>query len=311
MVLTLELQASGAVVFRDELPVPEANIAVYEQIYVLEQWHRRLLLAALMTCHGHSWQGSLPPDLLRSLKARLRQLDGRVHLDCENSRNVIWLLTLEELHTLLLADGAWPTVKALTGLPRAVLDSKLRELREIRNVVGHNRAVSAGTAVLAAGIAVALQSGIDRFKTHVLYDEDSKVHVSEDETEGVPGRFASRIAGNDWKTFQPMLTEGEHFYGLTRLPVEPFDSFLSIRRFLHEIRPVETDVLAVLVNRSGDEFTIVWPKRSTDVVHERVMQFFFTSHHACWTQTPYEQQHASAVCDPRIWFYENQRPASE
>jgi hypothetical protein len=26
----------GSVVFRDELPVPDANVAVYEQIYVLE-----------------------------------------------------------------------------------------------------------------------------------------------------------------------------------------------------------------------------------------------------------------------------------
>lgn len=163
--------SSGSVVFRDELPVPEANIVVYEQIYVLEQWLRRIAYAALMARYATDWQRAMPDALTNDLKRRLRQLNGRVHLDCENSDNVIWLLTLDELGDVLLAEHTWPTVKSLSRLPKRVVETRLAELREIRNVVGHNRAVSSNTALLTAGIAVALSSGIESFKTQLLYSD--------------------------------------------------------------------------------------------------------------------------------------------
>ncbi len=41
------------------------------------------------------------------------------------------------------------------------------------------------------------------------------------------------------------------------------------------------------------------------------MQFFVYSHDLAWTYTPYELQSVSAVCDPWIWFYENELPEAE
>ena len=64
------------------------------------------------------------------------------------------------------------------------------------------------------------------------------------------------------------------------------------------MEPLAHDVLAVLVNRTGDEFTLVWPKRASNQAHERVMTFFFASDRDRWTQTSYEKQSPSAVCDP-------------
>jgi hypothetical protein len=69
---------------------------------------------------------------------------------------------------------------------------------------------------------------------------------------------------------QMMLTEGEHFYSLTRLPVEPFYSHLGVGSFLDAIEPLAHEVLAVLVNRTGDEFAHAWPKQASGKVHERV-----------------------------------------
>lgn len=302
--------SSGSVVFRDELPVPEANIVVYEQIYVLEQWLRRIAYAGLMARYATDWQRAMPRDLTDDLKRRLRQLSGRAHLDCENSDNVIWLLTLDELGEVLLADQTWPTVKSLSRLPKHVLETRLAELREIRNVVGHNRAVSSNTALLTAAIAVALSSGIESFKTQLLYSDSGTIHFGSVDDDNVPGLFARWEAKCDPRS-QIMLTEGEHFYSLTRLPIEPFDSCLRIRSFLDAMEPLTHEVLAVLVNRMGDEFTLAWPKRATANVHERVMSFFFADDHHRWTQTPYEQQSSSAICDPRVWFYENQRPRAD
>jgi hypothetical protein len=64
---SLELSA-GSIVFRDELPVPEANIVVYEQIYVLEQWLRRIAYASLMAQFGSGWQQAMPGNLAGDLK---------------------------------------------------------------------------------------------------------------------------------------------------------------------------------------------------------------------------------------------------
>jgi hypothetical protein len=302
--------SSGFVAFRDELPVPEANLVVYEQIYVLEQWLRRIAYAGLMARYATNWQRAMPNDLANDLKRRLRQLSGRVHLDCENSDNMIWLLTLDELGEVLLAKQTWPMVKSLSQLPRHVLETRLAELRGIRNVVGHNRAVSANTALLTAGIAVALSSGIESFKTQLLYSDSGTIHFGSVDDDDVPGLFARWEVKCDPQS-QIMLTEGEHFYSLTRLPIEPFDSHLRVRSFLNAMAPLAHEVLAVLVNRMGDEFTLAWPKRASAEVHERVMSFFFAEDHHRWTQTPYEQQSPSAICDPRVWFYENQRPCAE
>lgn len=302
--------SSGSVVFRDELPVPEANIVVYEQIYVLEQWLRRIAYAALMARYATNWQRAISDAFANDLKRRLRQLNGRVHLDCENSDNMIWLLTLDELGDVLLAEGTWPTVKSLSRLPKHVFETRLADLREIRNVVGHNRAVSANTALLTAGIAVALSSGIESFKAQLLYSDSARIHFGSVDEDNVPGLFARWEVKSDPRS-QVMLMEGEHFYSLTRLPIEPFDSHLKVRSFLDAMAPLAHDVLAVLVNRMGDEFTLAWPKRASDKVHERVMNFFFVDDHQRWTQTPYEKQSPSAICDPRVWFYENQRPDAE
>ena len=302
--------SAGSVVFRDELPVPEANLVVYEQIYVLEQWLRRIAYAGLMARHATNWQRTLPEALTNDLKRRLRLLSGRVHLDCENSDNVIWLLTLEELGEVLLADHTWPTVKALSHLPKRVFETRLADLREIRNVVGHNRAVSAKTALMAAGIAAALSSGISSFKDQLLYSDSDAIHFGSVDEDSVPGLFARREVQFDLRS-QVMLTEGDHFYSLTRLPTEPFESYLRVRTFLAAMEPLTHDVLAVLVNRTGDEFALAWPKRASGAVHQRVMDFFFTDDRDRWTQTPYEHQSPSAICDPRVWFYENRRPETE
>lgn len=297
--------------FWDELPIPDANISIYQEVYAVEQWLRRIAYAALMARYGEDWRGTLEPELASNLKQRLRQLDGRVYLDCENSDNAIWLLTLDELQGLLLADSNWSTVKELTRLNQQVIKSKLSEIREIRNVIGHSRAVGGQAELLIRAAASALRTGIDAFKSQLLYDEDSEIHIGSPddyEEDSVPARFASLTVNNDWSVFQPMLSESKHFYALTRLPCGPYDEFLGIRQFLAHLGLIRHKVLAILVNKMGVEFTLVWPKESSEATHAEVMSFFFSNHDVAWISIPYDKQSTAAVCDPAIWFYENQMP---
>jgi hypothetical protein len=83
---------------------------------------------------------------------------------CRVQRHVVWLLTLEELRRLLLSDFLWPSVKQLTGLQKADVASRVEELREIRNVIGHNRATTGQTARIFEGIEGYLGSGVERFR---------------------------------------------------------------------------------------------------------------------------------------------------
>ncbi|HEX8207642.1 MAG TPA: hypothetical protein VF587_16380 [Solirubrobacteraceae bacterium] len=302
-----------SVSFREELPVPVTNLAIYEHIYVLEQWLRRIAYASLMAKHGPDWKAALPDQLAHDLKGRLNQLRGRVHLHAENSDNAIWLLTLEELRLLLTAQGVWPLVKDLTQIPKRALEYKLDELREIRNIVGHSRATTRETAEIVEAIATTLRPAIDSFKQQLLYGAHDRIHLDDRDDDGgsVSKLFAELTRNNDWSKFQPMLSSSAYFYSLTRLPVAPFDVFLRVKAFLREMGHVEHVVLAVLVNKAGDEFTLCWPKKATEAQHERLVRFFVASHADEWTETEYERQSASAVCDPRIWFYENQQLVEE
>jgi hypothetical protein len=297
--------------FWDELPIPDANLLVYKEIYAVEQWLRRVAYAALMARHGSNWMGTLDARLAGELKKRLNQLEGRVHLDCENSDNAIWLLTLSELQGLLLADSNWPAVKQLLRLPRKVVEVKVSEIHEIRNIIGHNRAIGGGVELYAKAAISVLRMGIENFKEQLLYDHHLVVHIgSPDEYQmtEVQGRFALRTVDNDWSKFQPMLSESEYFFALTRLPVAPFNTFLGVRRFLEVAASMRHELLAILVNKSGDEFSLVWPKNATNKVHDQMLDFFFKNHAISWVDAPYEAQSASAVCDPAIWFYENEQP---
>ncbi|MGN6558800.1 MAG: hypothetical protein ACTHLH_12445 [Solirubrobacterales bacterium] len=167
--------------------------------------------------------------------------------------------------------------------------------------------------MIAQAASAALQIGIDNFKNQLLYDgrESEEIHLgsAEEYTEGsFPARFAERIEGNDWSRFQPMLSESEYFFSLTRLPVDPFDRYVGVRNLLHRASPIYDDLLAVLVNKLGNEFTLVWPKGAEASTHERILNFFLATHDRVWVEAPYEDQTPAAICDPAIWFYENSAP---
>jgi hypothetical protein len=104
--------------FVSELPFPETNSLIYRELYEHEQLFRRLAHAALVVKAGMQWGGLLPAGLLSELKKRLGRLTNRIHLNCENSRNPVWITTMEELQAILTMDSVWPIVREFTGYQR-------------------------------------------------------------------------------------------------------------------------------------------------------------------------------------------------
>jgi hypothetical protein len=298
--------------FVSELPFPETNALVYRELYEYEQLFRRLAHAALMAKAGVKWGGVLPAGLLPELKKRLSSLSNRIHLNCENSRNPVWITTMEELRTLLTMDSIWPIVREFSGYQKTFSESKLSEAAEIRNVIGHNRATTSDTVAVWRGIATSLRPGIDAFKMSLLYRSADEVHLHTEESENtVVAFYSERCRDNDWSRFQPMLSESKYFYALTHLPVDADGDWVRAAGLLEEFEPVAQNVFCFMVNKSGNEFSVVWPKICSEQEHKELINIFWSSAPYLWTHTAYEDQSGAYVCDPQIWFYDNRKPAKE
>jgi hypothetical protein len=158
--------------FEDEIPIPLGNLGLYRRIYVLEQ-----VVATVR--HGRTDEqvrdavAERYTDGIWGGASAASQTVGIADVSgCRVQRHVVWLLTLEELRRLLLSDFLWPSVKQLTGLQKADVASRVEELREIRNVIGHNRATTGQTARIFEGIEGYLGSGVERFRQESGSDRD-------------------------------------------------------------------------------------------------------------------------------------------
>jgi hypothetical protein len=298
--------------FVSELPFPEANALVYRELYEYEQMFRRLAHAALMAKEGVNWGGLLPAGLLPELRKRISNLSNRIHLSCENSRNPVWITTMEELRTILTMDSTWPIVREFSGYQKTFLENKLSEVIEIRNVIGHNRATTSDTIAVWRGIATSLRPGLDAFKASLLYQRNDEVHLETDEpSNAVVAYFSKCCRGNDWSRFQPMLSESKYFYSLTSLPVQTDGDWVKTAGLLKSFEDVAQNVFCFMINKGGNEFSVVWPKTLPEQANEVITDTFWKCARQVWTHTNYEEQSAAFVCDPQIWFYENREPLRE
>jgi|ERR1035438_4500694 hypothetical protein len=207
--------------FVRELPFPETNAIVYRELYEYEQLFRRLAHATLVAKAGVKWESILPDGLLPRLQRRLDNLSNRIHLSCENSRNPVWITTMEQLRTILTMESIWPIVMEFSGYQKSFLFDKLSEMIEIRNVIGHNRATTLETLTVWQGIARSLRPGLDAFKAILLYNEGDKVYLeTEEHSIPVAVYYSKRCQAPIESGLQPMLSESTYFYSLTHLPVD-------------------------------------------------------------------------------------------
>jgi hypothetical protein len=282
-----------AVTFEGELPLPDVNVALYRKIYVLEQWLRRITLAGLMARYGSRWNDSISNEMIRNVKPRLQNLKNRVAFNTENSDNLVWCLTLEELGALLLSEKTWNVVRDLTAFHRDELKGRINDLREIRNVVGHNRAATQYTMDVFVAIERNLGEGISHFCDRMLYDLSGSQASPAITDPVVDLFFRDRSAlGRD------QITQDEYFYyahifSSSRSP-------LDLGALLERFDPPRRAVLAFLVNRrNGGEFAVVWPKSAVQEEHQSIVELLggaFRPGDDYLTQSP------RYTCHPKVWF---------
>jgi hypothetical protein len=286
----LELEFDG------ELLVPRINWAAYRQIYTLEGWLRRICLAAWMGRFGSDWKEEIDSNLRKSLESRVGRNQQRLYLGAESHDDLIWQATHSELLRLLVAESVVTSIRSLTGVDSDFLKYKLNEIREIRNLLAHNRALSSRTHVILSGALASLEEAVDMFKTEILYGPSD---IIDDEIWAESGN----------KPFQAFIARRGSFIEYVCLPVEHPGRWPDARLLLHAYRDHLDDIVAFCLNKTGDEFLVLTPSALVDESRHSLRNTFAGNPHV-WTNVPFESQQPRFVCSPKIWFYENRSPLS-
>lgn len=308
----------GDLVWVGEMPVPSANREISEGIYVLEQWLRRIVYAALMAKGGSDWQRCLPENLQSEAKAQLRtSLKRRTFLDVENSDHLIWALTFDQLRQVLALPDLESFVFDLTATATRDLGSQMEALRDIRNVVAHNRAASDVALAIFEKRREKLGRAIDRFKLVLIYPDGAWENILFEERDE-DGRLRERLERprrfeiEDVFEESPLydkykvLMERRRFWEFANaFPEVSRHTFIDIGRLLDGCHEIRHALLAIVLphpesDAQADSFSVLFPKDVSGTELEQVRDFVLAVR--ADSDVPYADQEAKFVCDPLIWF---------
>jgi len=290
--------------FDGEMLVPRDNLIAYRQMYALEGWLRRICLAAWMATFGADWSRAIDPGLGKSLENRVQRNRRKLYLGAESHGDLIWQATYAELVRMLVADSVAGAINSLTGADSDFLKAKLDEIREIRNLLAHNRAFSERTRIILSGLLASLEEAVDTFKARVLY---GPTEILDDDDGWLGSRLARLLEGNDWSRFQAFVAKRQEFIEYVSLPVDRQGGWPDAGSLLRAFRDHLDGIVAFCLNKTGYEFIVLTPAVLSEESHGALCDTF-AKNPDVWTIVPFEAQQPRFVCSPRIWFYENRTP---
>lgn len=290
--------------FEGELLIPRLNVVAYRHIYVFENWLRRICLAGWMAQHGSDWPAEIAPALHKRLLSRVTHNQKRLYLGAESHDDLIWQATHAELSDMLAEDSVAESIKKLTGVSGGHLKKELSEVREVRNLLAHNRAFSEKTLRLLDELLASLDQVVQAFKHSVLYGESDI--LSADSQLG--GQLADLLVDNDWSRFQAFVARSGEFIQYVSLPVERDSAdWPDAQRLLQVYDDCLDGIISFCLNKSGSEYTILTPRVLPSWYHSRICATF-ARNPEMWTTTRFEEQEIRYVTSPKIWFYEKASP---
>jgi len=290
--------------FDGELLVPRLNLVAYRQIYALEGWLRRICLTAWMSRYGDSWLNEMQPGLRSALETRAERNRRRLYLGAESHSDLLWETTHSEILRLMVAEKVVDGMRDLTGAEPAFLHAKLDGIRDIRNLLAHNRALSRKTHIILAGLLACLEDAVDTFKRNVLYGPSD---ILGGDDGGLGSHLDNLLEDNDWSRFQAFVALRGNFVEYVSLPVDRDGSWPDAKCLLLTFNDYLNGIVAFCLNKTGDEFIILTPRTMADEFHYSLAETFSRNPNV-WTDTGFEEQPPQFVCSPKIWFYENEVP---
>jgi hypothetical protein len=294
----------------DEILVPNPNLIAYRQIYEAETWLRRIALASFMLKVGPAWATSLDLPLRVQLEEESARNAGRWYLGVDAEEELLWSTTQHQLATLLEKTDISGTVNHLCRITGRLLARRLSSIKDIRNTLAHNRAISDDTMTVLNGDLQVVNAAVNVFKRSVLYAESDLYldGVGPDGLEALAAEFHRKE--QTFRDQQLVFTANADFVFLVWLPVKPFDLWPDARSMKRSFGFTSRLILCVMANKQGNELQVVFPRSLSDADQLEVLGKFM-SHPVLvqgWTRTPPEDQHSADVSWPRLWFYENRPP---
>ncbi len=308
--------------FKQEMLIPKINGKIYYAIYELENWLRRICLTVYMQSFGENWTLEIPSGLSKKLKETEAKNLKFSYLEADNDKNIIWVATLAELVELLRNDKIKDQLEFFINIERENFFDKIKELRQIRNFLAHNRALTKSTEIIVNGIIESLGISIRNFKSHILYNKNNASHdfvfpefdnenneVIEDKDE-VIRYFFYKAKNTDYSNYQPVIAKGKFLYSLLSLPVPRNNNYPSAYKLLNQYSIYIDLIIALLINKDGDEYSILISNQANKEIVKGIIDLFL-GNDLIWTSKTFEEQNPKYVCNPKIWFYENREIINE
>jgi hypothetical protein len=298
------------------IPFPAGNAIGYRELFAVEQWLRRLAHLALNAAVGPAIQGALPPDLYAELKKRRSQLEASAYLGvAAEPDDLIWLTTMDELRAVLGLDSVRPIVKRISGLHASLIDSKLAELREIRNAVGHNRPLSAKTCSILEAAVLSLENGLARLRDQVIARPDTRSAAGDLSDSSLASLLQAVIANHGDIAIgaeRLVLSDDDFFHHASLLPrhavgggqagVAELGEWIDAQRLIQITRSIRPTLVATLLPIRGTSLELVWSRKATSTQHAAILQAFVDIADRVWGDLAYDSQDDAIYRESRVWF---------
>lgn len=123
----------------DTPPVPQANLAVYGHLHIIENTLRELIIEVMEHAAGPAWHKSrLPGDLLQKYRRSVTEA-RRTRWTRLVPHHPIYYLDFADLEKVLLRDDNWRDAFEFIFRRKDILRGYMAELSPLRNTVAHNR----------------------------------------------------------------------------------------------------------------------------------------------------------------------------
>lgn len=306
---------------RSGIAIPATNGAAYQSLFAVEQWMRRLARIALAARTPQDTNSVLDSDLLKELKKRKVIAQTAGYLGIPAPADLVALTTIEELLSLLVSDALYPTVRRLSGYQRDVLSSKLEEVRQIRNAVGHNRMTSEKTCRILDSAVLSLEDGVEQIadlicsspSAELAPDDPIQVHLAAAlvaRTDVVlPSEIVRVSATQDFYFFRVVPRHERLFAGGgivsgedPATEVRELGEWLDVRKLLAVIVPLAPPVVAIFLPRRATSFHIVWPRNIGMEKHQQVLDAAVAALDSVWGDEPLCEQDERFLASDLVWL---------
>jgi len=297
--------------FKNEMLIPKLNGEIYYGVYELENWLKRICFTTYFLNYGPDWPNEISSELKEGLNGNKKQNEKMMHLGGRIGNNMIWSANLSQLIDLFENGKVREQVKNIIDISFDSFRNDLYKLKNIRNLLAHNLALSRKTKTIYQGVYESLQYVIKTFKKEYIYR--TREIKDQDFSDEICKYFNEKMKDNDWSEFQAIITNEGKIYSIVCLPVERngcFKNYIHTKKLIKTYSSEEKDIISFKINKTGDEYGILFTSKSDKNTIEDIIDLFVFDPNF-WSGKPYHKQNPRYACYPKIWYYENGSPDFE